>query len=81
MTALFRMLREQHPKFGYAGPRASEVGSALKASPSIIEALNTLRNNASVAHPNDTVVPEPEAMYLVNLARSVLHYLEMKRQA
>jgi Abortive infection C-terminus len=81
MTALFKMIREQHPKFGYAGPRASEVGSALKASPSIIEALNTLRNNASVAHPNDTVVPEPEAMYLVNLARSVLHYLEMKRQA
>lgn len=81
MTALFKLLREQHPKFEYAGPRASEVGAALKASPSIIEAINTLRNNASVAHPNDTVLPEPEAMYMVNLARSVLHYLEMKRQA
>lgn len=81
MTALFKKIREEHPKFAYAGPRASEVGSALKAAPSIVEAINTLRNNASVAHPNETVVPEPEAMYLVNLARSMLHYLEMKRQS
>jgi len=81
LTALFKKLREKHPKFQYAGPRASEVGSALKASSSIIEAINTLRNNASVAHPNEAVVPEPEAMYLINLARSLLHYLEMKRLA
>lgn len=79
MTALFKKLREEHPRFLYTGPRAAEVGSALKASSSIIEAINTLRNNASVAHPNEAVVPEPEAMYLVNLARSLLHYIEMKR--
>jgi hypothetical protein len=81
ITALFKILREEHPKFLYAGPRGAEVGSALKASSSIIEAINTLRNNASVAHPNEAVVPEPEAMYLVNLARSLLHYIEMKRVA
>jgi hypothetical protein len=79
MTALFKKLREEHPKFGYSGPRASEVGAALKATPSIIEAFNTLRNNASLAHPNQAIVPEPEAMYLINLARSLLHYIEMKR--
>jgi hypothetical protein len=79
MTLLFKKLREDHPKFQYVGPRAAEVGSALRASSSIIEAINTLRNNASVAHPNEAIVPEPEAMYLINLSRSLLHYLEMKR--
>jgi hypothetical protein len=81
LTAIFKRLREKHPKFKYNGPRISEVGSALKASSSIIEAINTLRNNASVAHPNEEVVPEPEAMYLINLAKSLLHYIEMKRLA
>ena len=81
MTALFKKMREEHPKFEYLGPRGMEVGSALRASSSIIEAINTLRNNASVAHPNEFVVPEPEAMYLINLARSLLYYLEMKRIA
>lgn len=81
LTALFKKLREEHPKFKYSGPRTSEVGSALKSSSSIIEAINTLRNNASVAHPNEELVPEPEAMYLINLARSLLHYIEMKRLA
>ena len=81
MTALFKKLREKHPKFEYKGPRGAEVGSALRASASIVEAINTLRNNASVAHPNDSIVPEPEAMYLINLARSLLHYVEMKRMA
>jgi hypothetical protein len=79
MTALFKKLREEHPKFEYSGPRGAEVRSALLASSSIIEAINTLRNNASVAHPNELVLPEPEAMYLINLARSLLCYLEMKR--
>lgn len=80
MTALFKKLREEHPKFAYAGPREVEIGSVLKASAAIIEGINTLRNNASVAHPNEAIVPEPEAMYLVNLARSLLHYIEMKRK-
>lgn len=79
LTTLFKRLREDHPQFKYDGPRGSEVGSALKSSASIIEALNTLRNNASGAHPNEEVVGEAEAMYLINLARSLLHYIEMKR--
>lgn len=79
MTAAFKKLREEHPKFVYAGPRESEIGSVLKFSAALVEGFNTLRNNASVAHPNEAVVPEPEAMYLVNVARSLLHYIEMKR--
>jgi hypothetical protein len=80
MTAAFKKLREEHPSFAYAGPREGEIGLALRASAQFIESFNTLRNNASVAHPYNTVVPEPEAMYLINMARSLLHYIEMKLQ-
>lgn len=78
LTAAFKRLRENHPRFIYAGPRENEIGQALKSSATFLDAFNTLRNNASVAHPNDEVVPEPEAMYLINMARSLLHYIEMK---
>jgi len=80
MTAAFKKLREEHPSFAYSGPREGETGLALRASAQFIESFNTLRNNASVAHPYNSVVPEPEAMYLINMARSLLHYIEMKRQ-
>lgn len=81
MTAAFSKLRKEHPSFVYTGPRESETEYALRASAQFIESFNTLRNNASVAHPYNAVVPEPEAMYLINMARSLLHYIEMKLQA
>lgn len=78
MTSVFKKLREQHPKLLYAGPREGDVGMVFKGTATIIDAVNTLRNNASVAHPNDTVMPQAEAMFLINLIRSLLHFIEMK---
>jgi len=80
MTGVFSRLRQQHPHFTYTGPRVDLIERALNASATFLDAFNTLRNNASVAHPNELVVPEAEAMYLINMARSLLHYVEMKRQ-
>jgi hypothetical protein len=37
-----------------------------------------LRNKASVAHPNPVLLPEPEAMLVVNSVRTILHYLDEK---
>jgi Abortive infection C-terminus len=37
-----------------------------------------LRNNASVAHPNEALLDEPEAMLAINAARTILHYLDAK---
>jgi len=50
----------------------------FKGAATIIDAVNTLRNNASVAHPNEEVMPQAEAMFLINLIRSLLHFIEMK---
>lgn len=32
----------------------------------------------SLAHPNEHIIPETEAMYVINLIRSLLYYFEMK---
>jgi hypothetical protein len=42
----------------------------------ILDALNPMRNRASVAHPNPTLLEQPEAMLVVNAARTILHYLD-----
>jgi hypothetical protein len=34
--------------------------------------------SASVAHPNDELLPEAEAMLVVNCARTILSYLDTK---
>ena len=53
MTALFKRLRSHHPAFIENGPRAQDITQVMRAMSAIMDALNPLRNNASVAHPNE----------------------------
>jgi hypothetical protein len=43
-----------------------------------MDALNPIRNTASVAHPNADLLKKDEAMLVVNSARTLLHYLNAK---
>jgi Abortive infection C-terminus len=43
----------------------------------IIDTLNHLRNEKSLAHPN-SVLEDPEAMLMINLVRTMLRYLDMR---
>jgi len=78
LTDLFKLLRERHPCFSDLGPREGDLHQVLRALGSIIAVLNPVRNRASVAHPNDTLLKEPEAMLVINAARTILHYLDSK---
>jgi hypothetical protein len=44
----------------------------------IIAVLNPVRNRASVAHPNDELLEEPEAMLVINAVRTILQYVNAK---
>ena len=44
----------------------------------ILDALNPVRNRASVAHPNPSLLEQHEAMLVVNSTRTILHYLDSK---
>ncbi len=78
MTTLFKRIRADHPAFQEDGPRAQDITQIMRAMSSIMDALNPLRNNASVAHPNEILLDEPEAMLAINAARTILHYLDAK---
>jgi len=52
----------------------------LGSMASILDALNPVRNNASVAHPNEELVGDSEAVLVINTVRTMLSYLESKRR-
>lgn len=78
LTDLFKQVREGHPAFLDMGPRSEDILRVLRALATILDSLNPLRNKASVAHPNPALLPEPEAMLVINAARSILHYVDEK---
>ena len=77
ILALFRIVREQHPAMTRPVPRAQDITLILKMMGSIMDVLNPIRNNASMAHPKDLLDP-PEAMLVINAARTILHYVDSK---
>lgn len=74
-SRLFKCLREHHPAFNSDGHRADEVSRLLKAMSTIVDALNTIRNKASAAHPNE-LLDDPEASAALNAARTVFRYVQ-----
>ncbi len=79
ITALFKVLREHHPALTVtANPATKEIDKILRTLSSIVDALNPLRNRSSVAHPNDQLLDEAEAMLTINAVRTMLHYLDMR---
>jgi hypothetical protein len=76
----FSALRDHHPRLNSADARASEAVKILRALSKIIDVLNTFRNTKSVAHPNEELLEEPEAMLVINAAQTLLHYLDAKLQ-
>ena len=78
MVALFRVIQANHPKFADLGPRAQDVRKVLNAFASVLDAMLPVRNQASVAHPNPSLLDEPEARLVINAGRTLLHYLDEK---
>ena len=78
VTDLFKALREQHPLLRPRGPRQGDIDRIMGALATILHVLNPVRNRASVAHPNETLLEEAEAMLVINSIRTVLHYLDAR---
>lgn len=78
MVALFRKLEAEHPGVADLGPRAQDVKKVLNACASILDAMLPVRNRGSMAHPNAELLGEPEARLVINVGRTVLHYLDAK---
>lgn len=75
---LLKAVRSHHPKLVAMNQHDPQVDVVLGSLAGTVTALNTLRNNASVAHPNQVLLGEPEAMLMVNLVRTLFNYLEAR---
>ncbi len=78
LTALFKAIRRGHPALAATGPRSGDIDRVLRSFSSILDALNPLRNQASMAHPQSSLLDQPEAMLVVHAARTLLHYLNAR---
>lgn len=78
ITELFKVLRGNHPAFQDLGPRSEDITKVLRALSTVIDALNPIRNRASIAHPNDVLLDEPEAILVINAVRTLLAYLDAR---
>ena len=78
---LLKHLLEAHPSLQDLGPRRHEVRRLVLTSAATVDAIGTLRNNASLAHPNEELLGHDEALLAVNLVRSLLRFLDAKIKA
>lgn len=78
ITQLFKRLRAEHPRLKGAN---DEVGRILSSLASIVDSANTIRNRSSLAHPNEQLLADAEAMVVINSLRTLLHYLDAKLAA
>lgn len=78
ISGLFGLIRQQHPAFQAAGPRQGEMVQIFRSMSNIMDALNPIRNESSMAHPNKELMDAPEAGLVIDLARTILHYIDSK---
>jgi hypothetical protein len=80
LTAVFKVMRENFAEFSSTIPHDSEAKRVFGSMASALDSLNTIRNRATLAHPNELLLEAPEAMLFINLSRAVLAYIETKME-
>lgn len=78
LTFVFKTLREKFPEFQAAINHDAEAKKMFGSLAGAIDALNTIRNRGSLAHPNELLISAPEAMLYINLSRAIISYIESK---
>lgn len=76
IAAIWKQLRTEHPRLQNSGPRAEDIDTIQRGLASIFNALSPIRNQATLAHPNDRLLDVPEARLVINTVRTLLGYLE-----
>lgn len=56
--------------------RNSKVFAMLRAAGSMLDTINYLRNHHSMSHPNEHLLKESDAKFSINLARSIMTYID-----
>jgi hypothetical protein len=78
---LFKKLLAEHAALKALGPRPQDTGTITKAFCGVMDVIDPLRNKSSFAHPTHSLLDIPEAMLVINAARTILHYVDAKLAA
>jgi len=78
LTQVFKKLKANHPKLQLGGPRQNDIDQIISSFSNTLDKLNPIRNKASLSHPNEELLEDDEAMFVVNSAQTVLNYLNRK---
>lgn len=78
LTQLFKKLRNNHPSFLQGKTRQTDIDQIINSFSNVLDKLNLIRNNASISHPNEELLEEDEALFVVNAAQIILNYLNRK---
>ncbi len=78
LTQIFKKLKANHPKLQLGGPRQNDIDQIISSFSNTLDKLNPIRNKASLSHPNEELLEDDEAMFVVNSAQTVLNYLNRK---
>ena len=78
VVKLLRKLQSEHPGLVDAGPSPQQIASVINAFARVLDAMLPVRNNSTLAHPNDALLGEPEAYLFINAARTIFQYLDAK---
>jgi hypothetical protein len=78
ITTLFSRIREEHPALKITDPQAQKMTvQILRGMAQIIDALNPIRNDKTLAHPNP-LLDKAEATLAIHAIRTLLHYLDKR---
>lgn len=77
ITQLWKELRENHPVLNTKSSNKDKIDTIVKSISNVVDAFNQMRNQASPAHPNETL-EKAEAIFVINTVNTVLSYLNMK---
>lgn len=77
-SGVFRLLKQRHPALANLGPQHDSLVKLLQAMSVIVDALQPVRNRASLAHANDELLSSDDAVLAINAARTLIHYLDAK---
>ncbi len=77
IVVLVKAVFTSHAKFKVR-VKETEIRNIARSLASISDSLNPIRNQGSLAHPNESLLDEPEATLVINAVRTLMTYLESK---
>ncbi|WP_300318745.1 abortive infection family protein [Idiomarina sp.] len=78
ITDLYKVIRQEVSQIRDLGDQSEELNKMLRSLAAVLDALNPIRNRGSVAHPNDALIGDDEAKFVINIVSTILHYLDAK---